>query len=114
VNVASATGSHRALIHCRLGDLLFAPSSRLKHFATATVAARVFHISTRGSSKSRNVRYWPKADIPYVAFGVAFAVKRTCLFALHCQLLTHSGHRGLVKRVGTLLELMISRTKFLT
>jgi len=43
VNVASATGSHRALIHCRLGDLLFAPSSRLKHFATVAVP-RVPHI----------------------------------------------------------------------
>jgi len=30
----------------------------------------------------KNVREWPLADIPYVAFDVAFGVKRTCPIAL--------------------------------
>jgi hypothetical protein len=53
---------------------------------------------------------WPLADIPYVAFDVAFGGKADMAFWRKCPLLTQSGHRpclhpdpfGLRVQIGTL------------
>jgi hypothetical protein len=44
-----------------------------------------------------NVHYWSLADIPYVAFDVAFGGKADIVFcAAKCLLLTQSGHSATV------------------
>ena len=40
-----------------------------------------------------NVRLWHKADMPSALHMSALGVKRTCLFARTCLLLTQSGHQ---------------------